>query len=151
MSRLLVVLLLSWWLPAVARSDNALFVNRSLGVETVGELVALGVTGPLPSRLLPGVKPLIEQGFPGLVVFSWYGVLAPARATERAGHRPGVGRRAASQPGDCRRPDALGPARARGEDRGASVSLQHGERAGERIPAGALADGVQLFQLQISV
>ena len=47
-----------------------------------GKLKALGVTGPLPSRLLPGVKPLIEQGFPGLVVFNWYGVLAPARTPD---------------------------------------------------------------------
>ena len=44
-----------------------------------GKLKALGVTGPLPSPLLPGVKPLVEQGFPGLLVFNWYGVLAPAK------------------------------------------------------------------------
>jgi tripartite-type tricarboxylate transporter receptor subunit TctC len=47
-----------------------------------GKLRALGVTGPLASRLLPGVKPLSEQGFPGLVVFNWYGVLAPARTPD---------------------------------------------------------------------
>ena len=47
-----------------------------------GKLKALGVTGPLPSPLLPGVKPLVEQGFPGLLVFNWYGVLAPAGASE---------------------------------------------------------------------
>jgi tripartite-type tricarboxylate transporter receptor subunit TctC len=145
-------------IAGIARSDNALFVNPSLGVSTVGELVelakkqpgkltfssagiaapahfagelfkviaridmthvpykgaapamtaamagevdmmfgpiaqgaplvragklkALGVTGPLPSPQLPGVKPLVEQGFPGLVVFNWYGVLAPARTPD---------------------------------------------------------------------
>jgi tripartite-type tricarboxylate transporter receptor subunit TctC len=47
-----------------------------------GKLKALGVTGPLASQLLPGVKPLSEQGFPGLVVFNWYGVLAPARTPD---------------------------------------------------------------------
>ena len=47
-----------------------------------GKLKALGVTGPLPSPLLPGVKPLVEQGFPGLLVFNWYGVLAPAKTPD---------------------------------------------------------------------
>jgi tripartite-type tricarboxylate transporter receptor subunit TctC len=44
-----------------------------------GKLKALGVTGPLPSPQLPGVKPLVEQGFPGLVFFNWEGVFAPAK------------------------------------------------------------------------
>jgi tripartite-type tricarboxylate transporter receptor subunit TctC len=43
-----------------------------------GKLRALGVTGPHPSPLLPGVKPLVEQGFPGLLVFNSYPVMAPA-------------------------------------------------------------------------
>ena len=47
-----------------------------------GKLKALGVTGPLPSPLLPGVKPLVEQGFPGLLVFNWYGVHAPAKTPD---------------------------------------------------------------------
>jgi tripartite-type tricarboxylate transporter receptor subunit TctC len=47
-----------------------------------GKLKALGVTGPLPSPLLPGVKPLVEQGFPELLVFNWYGVLAPAKTPD---------------------------------------------------------------------
>jgi tripartite-type tricarboxylate transporter receptor subunit TctC len=47
-----------------------------------GKLKALGVTGPLPSPLLPGVKPLVEQGFPGLLVFNWYGVLAPGKTPD---------------------------------------------------------------------
>lgn len=47
-----------------------------------GKLKALGVTGPLASPLLPGVKPLVEQGFPGLLVFNWYGVLAPAKTPD---------------------------------------------------------------------
>jgi tripartite-type tricarboxylate transporter receptor subunit TctC len=49
-----------------------------------GKLRALGVTGPLPSPLLPGVKPLVDQGFPGLLVFNWYGVLAPAKTHDAA-------------------------------------------------------------------
>ena len=43
-----------------------------------GKLRVLGVTGPRPSPLLPGVKPLVEQGFPGLLVFNSYPVMAPA-------------------------------------------------------------------------
>jgi len=43
-----------------------------------GKLRALGVTGPHASPLLPGVKPLVEQGFPGLLVFNSYPVMAPA-------------------------------------------------------------------------
>jgi len=48
-----------------------------------GKLKALGVTGTRPSQALPGVKPLSQQGFPGLVVFNWEGVLAPAKTPER--------------------------------------------------------------------
>ena len=47
-----------------------------------GKLKALGLTGTRPSQVLPGVKPLSEQGFPGLVVFNWEGVLAPARTPD---------------------------------------------------------------------
>ena len=47
-----------------------------------GKLKALGVTGPIASPLLPGVKPLVEQGFPGLLIFNWYGVLAPAKTPD---------------------------------------------------------------------
>jgi len=43
-----------------------------------GKLAALGVTGVTPSPLLPGVKPLVAQGFPGLVVSNSYPVMAPA-------------------------------------------------------------------------
>lgn len=47
-----------------------------------GKLKALGVTGPRGSAVLPGVKPLSEQGFPGLVVFNWEGVAAPAKTPD---------------------------------------------------------------------
>jgi tripartite-type tricarboxylate transporter receptor subunit TctC len=47
-----------------------------------GRLRVLGVTGPEPSPLLPGVKPFVEQGFPGLLVFNWYPVMAPARTPD---------------------------------------------------------------------
>jgi len=43
-----------------------------------GRLRALGVTGPAASPLLPGVKPLVEQGFAGLLIYNIYPVLAPA-------------------------------------------------------------------------
>jgi tripartite-type tricarboxylate transporter receptor subunit TctC len=47
-----------------------------------GKLKALGVTGPMPSPQLPGVKPLVEQGFEGLVFFNWEGVVAPAKTPD---------------------------------------------------------------------
>lgn len=43
-----------------------------------GKLRVLGVTGSNPSPLLAGVKPLVDQGFPGLLVFNTYPVMAPA-------------------------------------------------------------------------
>jgi tripartite-type tricarboxylate transporter receptor subunit TctC len=69
---------------AMSGEVNLMFGPIAQGVPHVrsGKLMALGVTGPLPSPYLPGVKPLHEQGFPGLVVFNWYGVLAPARTPD---------------------------------------------------------------------
>jgi tripartite-type tricarboxylate transporter receptor subunit TctC len=43
-----------------------------------GKLRALGVTGTSASPLLPGVKPMVEQGFPELIVFNAWPVMAPA-------------------------------------------------------------------------
>jgi tripartite-type tricarboxylate transporter receptor subunit TctC len=65
---------------AMSGEVNLMFGPITQGVPHVrsGKLKVLGVTGPLPSPLLPGVKPLVEQGFPSLLVFNWYGVLAPA-------------------------------------------------------------------------
>jgi tripartite-type tricarboxylate transporter receptor subunit TctC len=56
-----------------------------------GKLKALGVTGPNPSPLLPGVKPLVEQGFPGLVFFNWEGVFAPAKTPDAVAEAIGAG------------------------------------------------------------
>jgi tripartite-type tricarboxylate transporter receptor subunit TctC len=43
-----------------------------------GRFNALGVSGPKPSSLLPGVAPL-SVTFPGLVISNWFGVLAPSQ------------------------------------------------------------------------
>lgn len=43
-----------------------------------GKLVALGVTDSLRSPVAPDILTLAEQGVPGVVVTSWYGLLAPA-------------------------------------------------------------------------
>jgi tripartite-type tricarboxylate transporter receptor subunit TctC len=69
---------------AMSGEVSMMFGPIAQGVPQVraGKLKALGVTGPLPSPLLPGVKPLVEQGFPGLLVFNWYGVLAPAKTPD---------------------------------------------------------------------
>ena len=47
-----------------------------------GKVKALAVTSAQASPLLPGVKPLVEQGFPGLIVSSWYPLLAPAKTPD---------------------------------------------------------------------
>jgi tripartite-type tricarboxylate transporter receptor subunit TctC len=57
-------------------------ITQGLPQVKAGKLKALGVTGPHPSPLLPGVKPLIEQGFPGLLVFNFYPVMAPAKTPD---------------------------------------------------------------------
>ena len=48
------------------------------------KLKAFGVTGPRPSPVLPGVKPLAEQGFPALVMQNWFGVFVPAKTPDAA-------------------------------------------------------------------
>ena len=69
---------------AMSGEVSMMFGPIAQGVPHVraGKLKALGVTGPLPSPLLPGVKPLVEQGFPGLLVFNWYAVMAPAKTPD---------------------------------------------------------------------
>ena len=47
-----------------------------------GKLRALGITGRSGAPLLPGVRPLAEQGLPELVYFNWYAVMAPARTPD---------------------------------------------------------------------
>jgi tripartite-type tricarboxylate transporter receptor subunit TctC len=56
-----------------------------------GKLKALGVTGPTPSALLPGVKPLAEQGFSGLIFTGWFGVFAPAKTPAAVAEAIGAG------------------------------------------------------------
>jgi tripartite-type tricarboxylate transporter receptor subunit TctC len=65
---------------AVAHEVSLMFGPIAQGLPHVksGRLRALGVTGPSASPLLPDVKPLVQQGFPGLLVFNAYPVMAPA-------------------------------------------------------------------------
>ena len=56
-----------------------------------GKLKALGVTGPRPSPVLPGVEPLAEQGFPALVLQNWFGVFVPAKTPDSAVQRIAAG------------------------------------------------------------
>lgn len=69
---------------ALSGEVNLMFGPISQGLPQVkaGKLKALGVTGPNPTPLLPGVKPLVEQGFPGLLVFNFYPVMAPAQTPD---------------------------------------------------------------------
>ena len=43
-----------------------------------GKLIALGVSTPKRSELMPDVPTIAEAGVPGFEVISWYGLLAPA-------------------------------------------------------------------------
>jgi tripartite-type tricarboxylate transporter receptor subunit TctC len=69
---------------AVSGEVKLMFGPIAQGLPQVkaGKLRALGVTGPNPTPLLPGVKPLVEQGFPGLLVFNFYPVMAPAQTPD---------------------------------------------------------------------
>ena len=69
---------------AMSGEVNLMFGPIAQGLPQVkaGKLKALGVAGPNPTPLLPGVKPLVEQGFPGLLVFNFYPVMAPAQTPD---------------------------------------------------------------------
>lgn len=56
-----------------------------------GKVKALGVTGPKPSAVLAGVKPLAEQGFTGLVFENWFGVFAPGKTPDAVAEAIGAG------------------------------------------------------------
>lgn len=52
-------------------------VSASRGFLSSGKLKALGVTSLKPTALLPGVRPLAEQGVDGFQVLAWNGLYAP--------------------------------------------------------------------------
>ena len=81
---------------ALSGEVNLMFgpITQGLPQVKAGKLRALGVTGPHSSPLLPGVKPLVEQGFPGLVVFNFYPVLAPAKTPDAVTHKVHAGLKA---------------------------------------------------------
>ena len=87
---------------ALSGEVNLMFGPIAQGLPQVkaGRLKALGVTGPHPTPLLPGVKPLVEQGFPGLLVFNFYPVMAPARTPDAVTQKVRAGLKAVmSDPG----------------------------------------------------
>lgn len=49
-----------------------------LGHLRSGKLIALGVTDSRRAAIAPEIATFAEQGVPGVVVVSWYGLLAPA-------------------------------------------------------------------------
>ncbi len=53
-------------------------IAQSLPFIKAGKFNALGVSGPKPAALLPGIAPL-SAAFPGLVISNWFGLLAPAQ------------------------------------------------------------------------
>ena len=86
---------------ALANEVSLMFGPIAQGLPHVksGKLRALGVTGPAASPLLPEVKPLVEQGFPGLLVFNAYPVMAPAGTPDAIADKVRAGlRQAMSDP-----------------------------------------------------
>jgi len=54
-------------------------IAQALAFIRAGKVNALGVGGPKPSPLLPGVAPL-SATYPGLVMTQWFGLFAPAHS-----------------------------------------------------------------------
>ncbi|HSV52339.1 MAG TPA: tripartite tricarboxylate transporter substrate-binding protein [Burkholderiaceae bacterium] len=59
-------------LPAIVDTPTALRPHLA-----AGKVRAIGVTSANPSTLVPGVKPVSEQGFGGFEVIAWNGLFAP--------------------------------------------------------------------------
>ena len=57
-------------------------IPQAIPLVRAGKVKALAVTSAQASPLLPGVKPLIEQGFPGLIIAPWSSLLAPAKTPD---------------------------------------------------------------------
>lgn len=59
---------------------SAMFCNLPLCLQHIrsGKLIALGVTSPRRSPLLPQVPTIAEAGVPGFAVEGWFGLFAPA-------------------------------------------------------------------------
>jgi tripartite-type tricarboxylate transporter receptor subunit TctC len=86
---------------AVSNEVSLMFGPIAQGLPHVksGRLRAIGVTGPSASPLLPDAKPLVEQGFPGLLVFNAYPVMAPAGTPDAVTDKVRAGlKRAMSDP-----------------------------------------------------
>ena len=64
----------------LAGSVPLMFTNLPAAMPFIksGKLVALGITEAKRSPAAPDIPTLAEQGIPGVVVTSWYGLLAPA-------------------------------------------------------------------------
>ena len=89
---------------AVAGEVDLMFGPIPQGAPQVkaGKLRAFGLTGTEASPLLPGVKPLVEQGFSGLVVENFYPVMLPARTPDNVAATLGAGLRKAYEDPDLR-------------------------------------------------
>ena len=72
-------------MAAVLSGEASVFfgpIPQGLAHVNSGKVRALAVTDAQASPLLPGVKPLVEQGFPELVIVVRYVVLAPAHTPD---------------------------------------------------------------------
>jgi tripartite-type tricarboxylate transporter receptor subunit TctC len=52
-------------------------VSETARMVEAKRLRALGVSGPKPSPILPGVPTIAESGLPGFEFHAWHGLLAP--------------------------------------------------------------------------
>jgi tripartite-type tricarboxylate transporter receptor subunit TctC len=65
----------------LAGEAQVLFASVASSIQHVktGRLKALATTGKKRSKVIPELPTMIESGFPGFDVGSWYGLLVPAR------------------------------------------------------------------------
>ena len=72
------------WLPAVMGGEVSMTFGTAVVVPQIkaGKLVALGVTGPKRSPMLPDVPTIAEAGIPGYEVTSWNAMYAPGGTPE---------------------------------------------------------------------
>lgn len=70
----------------IAGESQLAFANLTAALPHIasGKLVALAVTGPNRSRLLPRLPTVAESGVPGYVVTAWFGVVAPKGVPKEA-------------------------------------------------------------------
>jgi len=80
--------------------DSATAIQQQV---TAGTMVAIGVASRTPSELLPGVRPLAEQGLPGFELPGWFALFAPRGTPPEIAQRLNAALRKVREDPDSRR------------------------------------------------